>query len=523
MRKFYYSNYIEHLTDGKKAAFYHKLNGNFIIFSSLNAFKSIDDIVKNPEYSSNDYKEILEKLLEQGFLLKSFMTKVDEEKIYEDYYIVSNKTIFATWIGEELELSIPSAKKVQRIKLNKCYGELWLKLSENRMTVKEIKDDFLNLNNLSSYSNSLFKLVSKQKITENNIFSNLYLSNFYKVDVLKNEPYPSSIYLKLTDACNLNCKMCGQANNKKLGLVKNQNFLDFNMFKKFIKSIIKEVEFVNLWGGEPLLHPKIMEFVNYFSENKKYISIATNGTLLRKHAKALVENGVDEIVVSLDGPKDIHNNIRGTSKSFEYAKLGIEEIVKLKNHMQIKPKIFLNCTITEENIDYLQELLILCKDWKVNKLIYQLPIFITEKQGKEYSSICSNLWGITPTSWRGFSKTYDLDLDKLYDFYDHVKNDYGDFIDFYNIDFDTKDKLKEYFNNPDERLGKSKCIILNSALVIESNGDLVTCPDFPDIRYKNIEDANCQDFFNSKIRKEFIQGFNDNNGYPICKRCCQFV
>jgi len=125
MRKFYYSNYIEHLTDGKKAAFYHKLNGNFIIFSSLNAFKSIDDIVKNPEYSSNDYKEILEKLLEQGFLLKSFMTKVDEEKIYEDYYIVSNKTIFATWIGEELELSIPSAKKSREsnlINVMESYG-----------------------------------------------------------------------------------------------------------------------------------------------------------------------------------------------------------------------------------------------------------------------------------------------------------------------------------------------------------------------------------------------------------------
>lgn len=523
MRKLYYSNYIKCLTDGKKAAFYHNLNGSFIIFSGLNAFKLIDNMVMNFEYPSRDYKEILEKLLDQGFLLKNFMTEVEEEKTYEDYYIVTNKTIFSTWTGESLELSIPSAKKIQRIKLNKHDGELWLKLSESRMKFKEIKDDFLNLNNLSNYSNSMFKLVPKQNLNENNIFSNLYLSSFYNADIFKNEHRPSSLYLKLTDACNLNCKMCGQANNKKLGLIKNQNFLDLNVVKKFIEPIIKEVEFVNLWGGEPFLHPKVIEFIKYFSENKKYISIATNGTLLRKYAKILVEIGVDEIVISLDGPKDIHNNIRGNSKSFEYAKLGIEEIVKLKKHRQIKPKIFLNCTITEENIDYLQELLILCKDWKVNKLIYQLPMFITEKQGKEYSSICNNLWGITPTSWKGFLKAYDLDLDKLYNFYDHVKSNYRDFVDFYNIGFDSKDKLKEYFNNPDECLGKSKCIVLNSALVIESNGDLVTCPDFSDIKYKNIEHTDYQDFFNSEIRKEFIQGFNDNNGYPICKRCCQFV
>lgn len=523
MRKLYYSNYIMLLTDGKKAAFYHSLNGNFIIFSDLDAHRLIDDIVRKPENDSKKHEETLEKLLEQGFLLKSFMTKEEEEKSYEDYYIVPNKTIFSTWAEDKLELSIPSAKKIERIKLNKNHGELWLKLSENSIKLKEVEDVFLTLKNLSNYSNSLFRLVSKEKLNAYHIFSNLYLSSFYKVELLKNQPNPSSLYLKLTDACNLNCKMCGQANNKKLGLIKNQNFLDLNLVKKFIEPIIQELEFINLWGGEPLLHPKVTEFIKYFSENKKYISIATNGTFLKKHAKTLVELGVDEIVVSIDGPTEIHNNIRGTNKAFEDAKAGIEEIIKLRGHMQIKPKIFINCTVTEENVDYLKELLMLCRDWKVNKLIYQLPMFITEKQGEEYSSICNNLWGITPTSWSGFSKTYDLDLDKLYDFYCEVKSDYGDFVDFYNINFHSKDKLRDYFNKPDECLGKSKCIVLNSALVIESNGDIVSCPDFPDIKLINIENTDYQNFFNSEIRKEFIQGFKDNKGYPICKRCCQFV
>jgi hypothetical protein len=57
MRKLYYSNYIKLLTDGKKAAFYHSLNGNFIIFSDLNAHKLIDDIVMKPEYASKKHEE----------------------------------------------------------------------------------------------------------------------------------------------------------------------------------------------------------------------------------------------------------------------------------------------------------------------------------------------------------------------------------------------------------------------------------------------------------------------------------
>ncbi|MEN2774636.1 radical SAM protein [Acetivibrio clariflavus] len=523
MKELYYSNFTEHLTDGKKAAFYHKLNGNFIIFPSLNAFKSIDDIVVNPEHISDKHAQLVEKLLEQGFLLKSLATKEEEEKLYEDYYVIPNKTTLAAWIGDELELTIPSPSKIQRIKLNKHDGTLWLKLGESKVKFKEVKDEISNLYIMSGYNNCMFKLVPEQKINGNIIFSNLYLSNFYKMDIFRKEHYPSSVYLKLTDICNLNCKMCGQANNRKLGLVRKPNFLNFEQVKKFIEPIIKEVEFVNIWGGEPFMHPEIMEFIKYFSRNKKYISIATNGTYLKKYAKELVDIGVDEIVVSLDGPKDVHENIRGAENLFVDIKFGIEEIVEYKKHMQIKPKMIINCTITEENIDYLYELLTLCKDWKVNKLIYQLPMFVTEKQGEEYSSICNSMWGIIPTSWRGFSKKYALDLNKLYDFYCNVKSNYSDFADFYNIEFDSKDKLNEYFNNPDECFGRSNCIVMNSALVIEANGDLVTCPDFPDIKYENIKNADYQTYFKSTLRREFIQGFKDNNGYPICKRCCQFV
>lgn len=523
MRKFYYSNYIETLTNGKRVAFYHNLNGNFVIFSRLNVIKLIDDIMSKDEENLKQYEGILERLLDEGFLLRSFMTKEEEKKAYENYYIVPNNTIFSTWIEENLELSIPSEKKINRIKLNKKDGELWLRLSENRIKFKDVEKGFLYLNNLSNYNNSMFKLISKQKLNSKYTFSNLYLSDFYKVDILKNEPHPRSLYLKLTNVCNLNCKMCGQANNKKLGLIKNDDFLNFNKVKQFIEPIMKDLEFINLWGGEPLLHPEFIKFIKYFTENKKYISIATNGTVLRKYAKNLVKLGVDEIVISLDGPKEIHNSIRGNKRAFEDAKVGIEQIIELKNHMQIKPKIILNCTITEENIDYLQELLDICKNWKINKLIYQLPMFITEDQGKKYNSICNKLWKINSTSWKGFLKNYTLDLHKLYKFYYNAKSNYGDFVNFYNISFDSEDKLKRYFNNPDDCLGKSKCIVLNSAIVIESNGDLVTCPDFPDIKCKNIQNTDYDQFWNNEVRREFIKGFNDNKGYPICKRCCQFI
>jgi MoaA/NifB/PqqE/SkfB family radical SAM enzyme len=522
MKNLYYSNFIEKLTDGKNVAFYHKLNGNFKIFSNKNAINILDDIILTKDKTKKVADEVIYNLIDEGFVLSEFQTQEEEWKSYSDYYISINKTIFCKWINGMLELSIPSSNKVNKLKLNKEYGELWIKMSESNIQFKDIDQYFTMFNCLSNYKNCLYKLVNKKDLDSENIFSNLYLDRFYILEENNSKIKPQHLYLKLTDACNLNCKMCGQANNKKLGLISKYNFLDYDAVIKFIEPIIDNIEFVNLWGGEPLLHPRIEEFIEYFAKRKKYVSIATNGTFLIDHSKFLVNIGVDEIVVSLDGPKEIHNEIRRSSTAFDDLSLGISKITNMKNNMQIKPKVILNCTITEENVNYLHEILEFQKDWKVNKLIYQLPMFITDKQGNEYSNICYDLWRIVPTSWRGFVKSYNMDYEELYSFYDNVKKNHGNDVDFYNISFSNKEDLEKYFTDSDNCIGKSKCITLNSTLVIESNGDIVTCPDFPDIKYKNIVDTDFNQYWNSNIRKEFIEVFN-KSCYPICKRCCQFV
>ena len=78
--------------------------------------------------------------------------------------------------------------------------------------------------------------------------------------------------------------------------------MDYELFKEIVNE-------ANQYGprsfslhlfGEPLLYPKIMEAINYIkAKNKRHtILLTTNGTVLNKFAKRLLESGVDRIIWS---------------------------------------------------------------------------------------------------------------------------------------------------------------------------------------------------------------------------------
>src|SRR3990172_2075982 len=88
-----------------------------------------------------------------------------------------------------------------------------------------------------------------------------------------------------------------------------------------LKSIIDEVKFygpnITFFGGEPLLYKEWATLVRYIKEAGLRCNIITNGMLLEKHAEEVVGLGIDEIIFSLDGPREIHDTIRGAEGIFD--------------------------------------------------------------------------------------------------------------------------------------------------------------------------------------------------------------
>jgi MoaA/NifB/PqqE/SkfB family radical SAM enzyme len=82
------------------------------------------------------------------------------------------------------------------------------------------------------------------------------------------------------------------------------------------------VRWVVLTGGEPLLHSHLDRLVAILREENIRITLLTTGLLLKRHA-AMVASSFNDVIISLDGPLEIHDRIRRVPNAFASVQEGI--------------------------------------------------------------------------------------------------------------------------------------------------------------------------------------------------------
>jgi radical SAM protein with 4Fe4S-binding SPASM domain len=84
---------------------------------------------------------------------------------------------------------------------------------------------------------------------------------------------------------------------------------------------------MNMTGGEPFLRPDLFEVLGEAARQGFDIFLLTNGTLVdQTRALRLAELGVKGVQVSIEGPEEVHDSIRGAG-SFAASAAGIERLV----------------------------------------------------------------------------------------------------------------------------------------------------------------------------------------------------
>ena len=90
--------------------------------------------------------------------------------------------------------------------------------------------------------------------------------------------YPHFIELELTNHCQLDCIMCPHPQ-----MTRPQGFMDINLLKKIIDQVRGHSKDSYLHvQGESLLHPDLIECINYVADAGIRTSLATNMMLLDK-------------------------------------------------------------------------------------------------------------------------------------------------------------------------------------------------------------------------------------------------
>ncbi len=186
---------------------------------------------------------------------------------------------------------------------------------------------------------------------------------------------PDAVQVNFTFRCNLGCKMCSmQEQMKALRSRGRQVEIDSETLRKTMRET-KELgvsDFI-LIGGEPFLRKDLPGLVRYAKSLELNTIIVTNGVLLNEEAiRKCFDSGVDWLSISIDAASDkAFGRIRGENV-FGALMDNIRLLNKMKTDMKKEfPKIVTVCTIMDDNLEELQEVVRLCKKLEIERVIFQ--------------------------------------------------------------------------------------------------------------------------------------------------------
>lgn len=160
--------------------------------------------------------------------------------------------------------------------------------------------------------------------------------------------------------CNCRCAMCDIWKTTKAEEISVEDL------KRQLKSIERlQVQWVVFSGGEALMHSDLWSLIDVLRERQIRITLLSSGLLLGRHAASLVKS-VDDVIISLDGPPEVHNSIRGVPGAFEITAAGIASILERDPNFRISAR----CTVQRSNFRHLRDTVDAARGLRLNSMSF---------------------------------------------------------------------------------------------------------------------------------------------------------
>lgn len=131
------------------------------------------------------------------------------------------------------------------------------------------------------------------------------------------------VYIEITNVCNLACDFCPETKRR-------AEFMSVDTFGIILDQIRPFTDYIYLHvKGEPLLHPKLADFLDLSYEKGFQVNITTNGTLIQKAGDMLLTKPalrqVNFSLHSFDGNADAQNKGEYIDNILLFAKRAVKE------------------------------------------------------------------------------------------------------------------------------------------------------------------------------------------------------
>lgn len=126
-------------------------------------------------------------------------------------------------------------------------------------------------------------------------------------------------------ACNCRCVMCDIWKGNK-----NAKQLTEDDIRKLLGSLKKlDTKRVVMSGGEALLNKNFFRFCEILKQKDIKITLLSTGLTLDRHAENIITH-VDDVIVSLDGDRELHDGIRNINGAFDSLAAGVKALKTMR-------------------------------------------------------------------------------------------------------------------------------------------------------------------------------------------------
>jgi len=199
---------------------------------------------------------------------------------------------------------------------------------------------------------------------------------------------PLSVYLEIASRCNLHCRDCYQGERKANNPLSSTEIINFLDRFRDIGGMI-----VRFTGKEPSTHLKLKDFIQYGRIVGLKMSLNSNGMMSQQYIEGLINAGIQEVVISLDGGQKYNDSIRGVG-TFNKAVNTITTLINKGVDTRI------NMTLSRKNIDQLEYILRLA-----NKMHTYVSVIPMRNLGNASENLNADL--LTPAEMMGVSRRFN--------------------------------------------------------------------------------------------------------------------
>lgn len=256
---------------------------------------------------------------------------------------------------------------------------------------------------------------------------------------------PFMLMVEPTNFCNLKCPLCPSGNGQ---MLRPRGTMGLEDFEKLVDELGAEVFMMMLWNqGEPYINKCFNQMVRYAHNRGIFTFTSTNGHFVRsdEQAQAIVESGLDEIIVSLDGvDQETYEKYR-VGGDIERVFDGVRRLVKAKGVLgSLTPLINLQFIVMKHNEGDLAAAELLAKELQVDKFLVKTAQVYTADDAEEFlpeeerfrryereeqglvvkgqpAKGCKVLWYSSMVNWNGavapccFDKDVDFAMGQVFD------------------------------------------------------------------------------------------------------------